>query len=113
MSKQPKIVFLRAYVKKENGHWIAVCIDLNIVGEGTTPEQAKQECTELIIEYVDYVFSAHRNQIEKYIPRLAPDEFINEYYQVLTRELASKKAIKNRHLYNIPIERETLAACHA
>jgi predicted RNase H-like HicB family nuclease len=72
MGRQPKKIFFRGYTKKENNHWVAICIDLNIVAQGATAEEAQTECLDLITGYISYVCKNHPNKIDQYIPRQAP-----------------------------------------
>ncbi len=78
MAKTRKI-FLRGYVKEENRHYGAVCIDLNIVAQGNTPDEATEQCHELIIDYLSYICDEYPDRIEEFVPRLALAELIEEY----------------------------------
>ena len=102
----------RGYVKKENGHWVAVCVDLNIVSQATSVDEAVEDCFELVREYLDYVCSTYPDQITKYIPRSAPQELMEEYYTILARVIGSKKPVRNKCLYDFPIERQELTHCY-
>ncbi|OGB66085.1 MAG: hypothetical protein A2Y94_09355 [Caldithrix sp. RBG_13_44_9] len=77
-----KIVF-RGYAKKENQRWVAICIDLNIAAQGETSKEAIKTCYELIEEYLEFVCHEYPNQLHKYIPRPAPQEFIDEYNSLM------------------------------
>lgn len=79
-------VHFRGYTKRENGHWVAVCIDLNIVAQGASPEEATQTCAEMIVQYVDHVVSNYPDRLNEYIPRLAPPEFLAEYDKLLRKQ---------------------------
>lgn len=112
MQNQEDPVLFRGYVKKENGHWVAICVDLNIVAQATSADEAVKDCFELVKEYLDYVCSTYPNQIAEYIPRSAPHELIEEYYAILARVISSKKPVRNRRLYDFPIKRQELSHCH-
>jgi len=112
VQNQEHPVLFRGYVKKENGNWVAVCVDLNIVAQATSADEAVKDCFELVKEYLDYVCSTYPNQIAEYIPRSAPHELIEEYYAILAQVIGSKKPVRNRRLYDFPIKRQELSHCH-
>lgn len=87
-------VSFRGYTKKEGKMWVAVCIDLNLVAYGKTPDVARNECFSLIHEYLRYVCEEHPSEIEKYIPREAPDELMNEFYSILAQRFKPKQTSK-------------------
>lgn len=96
-------VVFRGYTKQEQGQWVAVCIDLNIVAQGDTPDEAKEECRELILAYLKYIAEKHSNELAKYIPRLAPREMIDEYNSIVSRLIVKqdmRRARKNLLNFN-------------
>jgi len=46
--------------KKEDGIFVAHCLEFDIVATGDTPEQAQKDCVALICAQVEYAF-AHNN----------------------------------------------------
>ena len=101
MQKLDNIVF-RGYSKKENGHYVAVCIDLNIVAQGDTPEIAIKECSELIQQYVKYICDEYPDRFSEFIPRYAPQELIDEYDRIVSNKIKPKlKLSRQRASYTI------------
>ncbi len=101
-SRQQPLVF-RGYTKKARGQWVAVCIDLNIVAQGSSPSEATGKCGELISEFIDYVCSEYSHDIGRYLFRPVPREFIEEYENLVGRNLQQKPA-RSKQLYNFSIE---------
>jgi len=93
---QNQDICFRGYVKKENDYWVAICIDLNIVAQGDTHENAAEECANLVLRYVEYVIENHSQEIHKYIPRKAPDEFIEEYNELVSKSIKKPRVKRNR-----------------
>jgi len=89
MQKLENIVF-RGYTKKENGHHVAVCIDLNIVAQGNTAEAAIKECSELIVQYVQYICDEYPDRFKEFVPRLAPKELVDEFNEIMRISLSAK-----------------------
>jgi predicted RNase H-like HicB family nuclease len=106
-------VSFRGYTKKEKDHWVAICIDLNIVAQGKTAQKAEDVCAELIQEYVEYVCSKHSDEINKFIPRQSPQEFIDEYNQIVGRVIHPKRQVRNKHLNRFDIDKTSLTRCGA
>ena len=112
MGKSDQPIVFRGYIKKENKHWVAICIDLNIVAQGKTANKAVHECVGLISEYLDYVRTKYPDKMEKYIPRLAPKVLIDEYDKIIGKAFYPKKRTGSKAPYNFLIEPETLAYCY-
>ena len=112
MIKKKQPVILRGYIKKENGGFVAVCIDLNIVAQGKTQNEAIHECVELISEYLNYIQKEYPDDFEKYVPRQTPNEFVKEYDAIVGKTLNPKKHLSGKMPYNFPIEPETLSFCY-
>ncbi|MCK4796508.1 MAG: hypothetical protein KAT05_03960 [Spirochaetes bacterium] len=112
--QEKKYVF-RGYSKKENGHYVAICIDLNIAAQGATRKEAIDECMELIKGYAQYICDEYPDQFEKYIPRLAPQDLIDEFNSIMSKSLqaeAKKKTIRSGSaINNFDFQPENL--CHA
>lgn len=83
---------LRGYTKKDGDFWVVYCIDLNIAGHGKTPDEAFVTCSELINEYLSYVCTQYPDNIDSYIPRLAPDDVLAEYNLLVARSLKPRSA---------------------
>lgn len=111
MAKQygsSKEIFFQGYIKKEGDHWVAVCIDLNIVGQGATAQEAIDECDELTIEYLEYVCCTYPKELDKYIPRRASKELIEEFYSVIRGRIRSTKPPKDIRPHSFSIETSDL-----
>lgn len=64
-------------IKKEDGLFIAHCLELDIVATGDSKEQAKRECVALICAQIEYAF-VHDNLDNLFHP--APQEVWAEFY---------------------------------
>ena len=62
---------LSVLIQQENKRFIAHCLDLDIAGEGNTPEEAVKELSELINEQI---FFAINNDMEELLVHPAPKE---------------------------------------
>lgn len=102
-SKAPVPVYFRGYTKKEDGLWVSVCIDLNIVAQGSTSKEAFKNCVEAMSDYIDYVCSTYPEKIDQYLNQPAPREFFDEYFRIMRETLESKErkrqAIKQSRLF--------------
>ena len=106
-------IFFRGYTKRENGRWVAICVDLNIAAQGSTFEEATQKCGELISSYLSYVKSKYAKSLHNYIPRLAPDEYLEEFNSILNRSLASRKSLQGGQLQRFDVDPLSLTASPA
>ncbi len=111
MSRNPESIIFRGYVKKENGHWVAICIDLNIVAQGNSIEKAREECESLIIEYLDYICSEYPKEFYKYIQRPAPKELVEEFNLIMGRQLKAHKRSYSENLQYYDIAPSSLPLC--
>jgi predicted RNase H-like HicB family nuclease len=113
MGKRSRAIAFRGYTKKEGNHWVAVCIDLNIVAQGSTPEEATKECQALIIEYLHYVCTEYPQELHKYVPRPAPQELIEEYNSCMIGTIRPPTRRINKRPLSFSIETSALASCSA
>lgn len=91
MSKKSEKVIFRGYAKQEDDHWVSICIDLNIVTQGNSAKEAIQKNSEMIDEYIEFIFENYPEQFQKMINRPAPNEFIEEYYSIVSKSIAKTK----------------------
>lgn len=84
-------IMFRGYAKQEDDHWTAICIDLNVVGQGDDPDEAIGACIALAMEYIDYVCQKYRDDLAKYLFRPAPVEFIDKYNEIIGSLIAMGK----------------------
>ena len=114
MGKPSEEIIFRGYARKEDDHWFAICIDLNIAAQGEDPEEAIKTCTELIIEYLEFVCQEYPGQIKKYIPRPAPQEFFEEYYSFISLSITKPaRRRQSKKLWNYPAHSGQIAHCGA
>jgi hypothetical protein len=64
-------------IKKEDGLFIAHCLELDIVAVADSVDQARRECVALICAQIEYAF-AHDNLANLYHP--APHDVWAEFY---------------------------------
>lgn len=87
MANSQKPLIFRGYTKKEGNRWVAICIDLNIVAQGPTIDEATDKCMNLIAEYIHYVSAEYSHDIGRYLFRPVPQEFIEEYNDMVGRRI--------------------------
>jgi predicted RNase H-like HicB family nuclease len=63
-------------IYKEEGSYVAHCLELDIVGSGGTPEEALKEMRELVEEQISFHFE---HGIENKLFRPAPAEYWNKW----------------------------------
>jgi hypothetical protein len=68
---------------------------------------------ELIIDYLVYVKENYAKDFEKYIPRQAPSEFVDEYNALISKTLNPQRKTVRDFLFNFPIDRKSLMFCYA
>ena len=113
MSKGPERILFRGYIKKENGHWVAVCIDLNIVAQGSNVDDAIEKCEGLILEYLKYVCSEYKDDFYKHIQRPAPKEFVDEFNLIMGRQLKARRKSYTKNLQYYDVIPSNLPICAA
>jgi predicted RNase H-like HicB family nuclease len=77
MRQYPSV--LRCYVRPENGHYIAACLELNLCDRGEDLESAKAALEEDILGYIK---SLTPEELPKLFPRPAPLYTYIDYYRV-------------------------------
>ncbi|MDO8136767.1 MAG: hypothetical protein Q6354_03920 [Candidatus Brocadiales bacterium] len=63
---------LRILIYREEGNWVAHCLELDIVGAGGTPEKAFNLMSELVEDHISFCFE---NKIEDKLFNPAPPEY--------------------------------------
>jgi len=81
MGKKGFLLKIRGYIRPESDHFVAVCIDLDLAGQGKTPDEAMQSLLGAINVYLDYV-ADHPDELGERIPRKASLEFRFTYYLI-------------------------------
>ncbi|MEN9847680.1 MAG: hypothetical protein RL368_420 [Pseudomonadota bacterium] len=96
-----KRLTLRCYAKREGTHWVAVCIDLSLAAQASSPKEAITKLESMIQTYVKEALTQHKAYAEQLLSRKAPLSQRLYYYWVLLRRLGclfDKKS--NDHNYN-------------
>ena len=92
MNHNPYI--LRCYARPEGGHFIGVCIDLDIVVQGQSLANTQEEMTKAIRIYFS---SLDQKNFRDLFPRRSPFFVMADYYRVclLVRLLNFKHSVKS------------------
>lgn len=69
--KKKKIIAF-GYVKKEDGVYTAICVNMGLFGQGDTPEEALDNVMRATESYIDYILENHPDDCEKYFNRPLP-----------------------------------------
>ena len=74
MVEHPYTVILR----QDEGHFVALCLELNIASQGDSVDEARRNINDAIVEYLDYMReSGAENEIEP-VPFEVLKEFLLE-----------------------------------
>lgn len=79
----PKKLILRGYVRPKRDYFLAVCIDLNLVAQGETIQEALDSLKEAIEGYLEEI-SENPKFYKETIPRKSPKSFYLQYYWACT-----------------------------
>lgn len=77
-SKNKKIVAY-GYIKKEDGVYTAICVNMGLFGQGNSSEEALDKVFQAIDSYINYIREKHPDEHEKYFNRPAPHNFVSEF----------------------------------
>ena len=58
--KAPELI-LRCYLKKRDGQWVAVCIDLCLAAQADTASEARRRLEAQIVDYVEEALTVDRD----------------------------------------------------
>ena len=106
-----KLIF-HNLIEKEGELYSAICLELNVASQGTTPEEAERNLEEAIELYLEDVRFAHRRlrltvfeagDEDDFIPRPAPVEEWIKYFEAESMQLKSE-LLKPDILQNIQFE---------
>jgi len=106
MKRENKKIIAYGYVKKREGVYTAICINMGLFGQGKTPEEALKKVLKSVASYVDYVREQHPNECEKFLNRPAPANYIEEYKKgiKILMKLSESRPCQPRQSYSlIPI----------
>lgn len=76
----PKKLLLRCLALEKRGYWVAICIDLDLSVQATTPAQARKLLSGQIASYVADAVSVDVDQAEYLLSRRAPLRYVAMYY---------------------------------
>jgi predicted RNase H-like HicB family nuclease len=76
---QAKKLILRGYVRPKRDYFLAVCVDLNLVAQGGTVEEALDSLKDAIKGYFEEL-NENPNFYKETVPRKSPTSFYIEYY---------------------------------
>jgi hypothetical protein len=68
------------------------------VAQGSTREQARDQCFRLVKEYVEYVHSTYGEETHEYLFRPAPPQLMSEFEKIFGQVVQRKKRIRNKAL---------------
>lgn len=68
----PMSLTVRCMAKRENGVWVAMCLDLSLAAQGRSLEQARSRLHDQIVTYVREAFSIDAEHAEILLSRKAP-----------------------------------------
>jgi len=75
---------LDVLVEKDGNHFIAHCLDLDIVAQGKTEPEARNNLIELIRDQIEF---AVENDLEQLLVHPAPPEYWKKFYNIKSVKL--------------------------
>jgi hypothetical protein len=102
MERKNKKIIAYGYVKKEEGVYTAICINMGLFGQGKTPEEALKKVIKAVVSYVSYILEKHPDECEKYLRRPAPANLVEEFAQLIKvqKKLTKSKQCQPRQFDN-------------
>ena len=94
-------LILHNLIEKEYELYSAICLELNVASQGTTPDEAEKNLEEAVELYLEDVFEA--GDEDDFIPRPAPVEEWIKYFKAESMQLKSE-LLKPDILQNIQFE---------
>lgn len=106
--KSPKIkkIIAYGYIKKEDGIYTAICVNMGLFGQGETPEEALENVIQATESYIDYVLEKHPEDFERHFNRPAPYSFVNEFKRGLAniqKLVESKSSVPRQSRMFFPV----------
>jgi hypothetical protein len=83
-------IYLRCYAKKEDSHWVAVCIDLSLAAQADSCKEAISKLESMINTYVNEALTIHKEYKNQMLSRKAPLSQILYYYKALCIQQLNK-----------------------
>jgi len=79
----PQQRLVRCYAKRDNGLWVAFCLDFTLAAQADTLDDAKHKLDQQIRDYVhDALVGADRTHASALLARRAPLSFWLEYWLI-------------------------------
>jgi len=75
-----KKIKIKGYIISHNDYYVGVCLTLNIVTTGKTPEETFKNLNEAIEWYIKDAIK--NKEVKKFIPRYATLSYWIEYYKI-------------------------------
>ncbi len=95
MNEEANSVTFNVFLKKEDGLFVAHCLELDIVATAKNEKEAVRDVADLIMAQVDYAF---RNDNLDHLYRPAPKEVWKEFYECKGRR---------EKIHKLPIKKES------
>lgn len=89
---------VRCYAKREQGLWVAVCIDLCLAAQGDSIDEVKRKLEAQINEYVHEALTIDREHAKQLLSRKAPLFSRLEYYWIRVQQRLEPK----RKAHSVP-----------
>ena len=87
-------LFLRCYAKKQDGLWVAVCIDLSLAAQSADPLDAINKLNAQITDYVREAFSEPEYTEQLLTQRKAPLSLVFKYYACAAKVRACRLILR-------------------
>ncbi len=103
-----KVHVLRSFFyRAQPGVWVAECVDLDLMAEGKSAEEAIGKLQEAVIGYLDAAFDGE--SVRGLVLRPAPFSHRLRYYLSTTKERL--KYLFSRHKHYMPVSAKRLSHC--
>jgi len=76
--------------KKKNHIWVAICIDLNLVAQGDSIDEAAKNLHSMVHKYVLESCTVDKQYFSDLMPRRSPLSFYLTYYYIVIRDKFKK-----------------------
>lgn len=110
--KAPNLI-LRCYAKREEGQWVAVCLDLCLAAQHDTLEGARSLLEEQIVSYVEEALTVDRASAEMLLSRKAPLSQRIEYHIIAAAQRFHVLRSRIRTAFSTTLPLHVGKSCHA
>lgn len=73
------------YIKAEDSHWVAVCVNVCLVAEGDSPTEAFERLIESATSYIQVLKRDYPKKWKSKLEYESPPEFLREFAQILSQ----------------------------